>query len=256
MPPPLAGRANGDAAERVGVRPRSGEARSAGRVGERVRSWWGARCVESGKLTGVRAVSTEAQSPLENGGGKTQLVDAAAEAKRLADEAAAEERERQMDLLEPLTAEELADAQEELGALAKPLAVMRAAREKRTQGRPKGARNRRTKDTLAYLSQFGPDPAVAMMRIIGDSEEAMVERSRAIDPVKRQLSYGDARAMRIRCAETMIPYFHGKQPVQVDATIRGVVVREEIGDLKGVRGRTIDGEIKRVLGPDEWESGE
>lgn len=175
---------------------------------------------------------------------------AAAEAKRLHEEALAEERQEQMDLLEPLTAEELADAQEEMGPLAKPVAVMRHAREKRKAGRPKDARNRRTNDMVAYLAQFGPDPAVAMMKIIGDSEEAMVERSRAIDPSKRQLAWGDARAMRIRCAETMMPYFHGKQPVKVDATIRGVVVREEIGDLRAAKGRTIDGEIKGVLSPE------
>jgi hypothetical protein len=86
-----------------------------------------------------------------------------------------------------------------------------------------------------------------MMKIISDSEEAMVARSRQIDPSKRQMSWADARSMRIRCAETMMPYFHGKQPVRVDATIRGVLVREEIGDLRHVRGRTLDDEIKRVI---------
>jgi hypothetical protein len=201
-------------------------------------------------------VSTDDKAPLTNAGGKAVLEDAAAETKRLLDEAAAAEREQQMELLEPLSAEELADAQEELGPRAKPLAVLRHAREKRAVGRPKGARNRRTKDMVAYLSQFGPDPAVVMMRIMADSEEAMVERSRAIDPVKRQLSWGDARAMRIRCAETMQPYFHGKQPVQVDATVRGVVVKQEIGDVRGARGVTIDGAIRRVANPDEWEGGE
>lgn len=177
---------------------------------------------------------------------------AAAEAKRLHEEALAEERQEQMDLLEPLTAEELFDAQEEMGPRAKPVSVLRHAREKRKAGRKPGSTNRKTADMVAYLAQFGPDPAVAMMKIIGDSEEAMVQRSRAIDTSKRQLSFGDARAIRVRCAETMMPYFHGKQPVRVDAMIRGVRVIEEIGDLRSVRGRTLDGEIKRVLSPEEF----
>lgn len=189
---------------------------------------------------------------LDKAGGKAAFDAAAAEAKRLHEETIAEEQQEQLDLLEPLTAEELADAQEDLGPEAQPLAVMRHARKLRKAGRPKGSRNRRTSDMVAYLSQFGPDPAVVMMKIMADSEEAMVERSRAIDPAKRQLSWGDARAIRVRCAETMQPYFHGKQPVKVDATIRGVRVVEEIGDLKSVRGRTIDGEIKRVLSPEDF----
>jgi hypothetical protein len=38
--------------------------------------------------------------------------------------------------------------------------------------------------------------------------------------------------MKIRAAETLMPYFHGKQPVKVDATIRGVMVVEEIGTMQ------------------------
>lgn len=189
---------------------------------------------------------------LDKAGGKAAFDAAAAEAKRLHEQAAAEETQEQMDLLEPLTAEELADAQDELGPMAKPISVHRHAREKRKAGRPAGSRNRRTTDMVAYLSQFGPDPAVVMMKVMADSEEAMVERSRAVDTPKRQLSWGDARAIRVRCAETMQPYFHGKQPVKVDATIRGVRVVEEIGDMKSVRGRTLDGDIKRVMSPEEF----
>jgi hypothetical protein len=123
------------------------------------------RCVEIPKLAGAAGVSTE----VEKLGGKTALDAVAADAKRLADEAAIEERQAQMDLLEPLSAEELAEAQEALGREAGPMAVMRHARETR-KGRPKGSRNRRTSDTIAYLSQFGPDPGC------GDDEDHLRQR--------------------------------------------------------------------------------
>lgn len=170
------------------------------------------------------------------------------------DAAAAEEAEAQAELFEePLSAEELAQAQERLGAGAGVLTVLREARERR-RGRPKGARNKRTADTIAYLSQFGPDPAVAAMKIIGEDELAMVALSGQVDPAKKRMSFAEARGLRIRCIETMMPYFHGKQPVQVDATIRGVLVREEIGELKPARGSTIENEVLGVL-PVEGDGG-
>ncbi|OYX62726.1 MAG: hypothetical protein B7Y88_13820 [Sphingomonadales bacterium 32-64-17] len=158
----------------------------------------------------------------------------------MVEEAAAEETEAQMDLLEPLTAEEKAVAQDQLGPNAQPLAVLKQARENR-KGRPPGSRNRRTDDFVSYVSQFGPDPAVAMMKIIGEDEDAMIARSRQIDPIKKRLSFAEARAMRIRCAETMMPYFHGKKPVEVDATVRGVMIVEEISQARDVVNHTIDG---------------
>lgn len=170
------------------------------------------------------------------------------DAKALLDAAAAEEE--QLSLLDPLTAEETAEAQEELGPKAGPLAVIRHAREKRKRGRPAGSRNRRSDDFERYISQFGPDPAVVLAQIAGESEEAMVQRSRDLDPVKRQLSWGDARAMRIRAAEALLPYRHSKKPVAVDATIRGVMVVEELGSGHG-RGVVIDQEPLGVLPPDE-----
>lgn len=148
------------------------------------------------------------------------------EAKGLVEDAAL--HEQQLDLLEPITPEEMAEAQEALGPMAGRVAVLCEARVRR-KGRPKGVRNRRTDDLVAYLSQFGPDPAVALMQIIGTEPEMLVERSAAMDTAKRRMSYGDAQAMRIRAAEAVLPYFHGKQPVRVDATIRGVIVQEQIG---------------------------
>lgn len=206
-----------------------------------------AACVDPGNVAEALAVSIDGQNP----GGKAALAALAAESARLVHDAAAEEETAQLDLLGPVSAEEAAEAQEQLGASAGPLAVLRQARENR-RGRKPGSTNRRTDDTVAYLGQFGPDPAVAMMRIIAESEEAMVARSQQIDPPKKRMSYADARAMRIRCAETMIPYFHGKKPVAVDATIRGVMLVEEIGS--GVReavGQTIDGVLGVALEGEE-----
>lgn len=166
-------------------------------------------------------------------------------------EAAANE-EQQLDMLDPVSAEEMAIAQEELGPNAGNLSVLRHAREKR-KGRPKGSKNRRSDDFESYISQFGPDPAVVLAQIAGTPEEVMVERSRQIDPIKRRMSWADARAMRIRCAEALLPYRHSKKPVAVDATIRGVMVVEEYGDAQGRRGIVIDAEPLGVLSQGEDE---
>jgi hypothetical protein len=177
------------------------------------------------------------------------------EAKALVEQAGVEEQQ-QLDLLaEPMTAEEMAEAQERLGPLAGRMTVLREAREARKRGRTPGSRNRRTDDFERYLSQFGPDPAVVMAQILADSEEAMVERSAAMDPIKRRLSWGDARQMRIRCAEALLPYRHSKKPVAVDATIRGVMIVEEIGGSP-VAGVTIDAEPLGVLPGDDDDEGE
>jgi hypothetical protein len=185
-------------------------------------------------------------------GGKTVAEENLRDAKAVFDEAASDEQ-HQLDLLaEPLTAEEVARAQEELGQSAGRLTVLHKARENRKKGRVLGSRNRRTDDFVRYLSQFGPDPAVVLMQIVGESEEAMLERSYANDPVKRRLAWGDARSMRIRAAETLIPYFYGKQPVRVDATIRGVMVVEEIGTMHGA-GMTLDADPLGLLPADEGE---
>lgn len=176
-----------------------------------------------------------------------------AEAKALVDAAAADEAE-QLDLLaEPISAEEMAEAHERLGPKAGPLTVLREAREERKRGRTPGSRNRRTDDFVRYASQFGSDPAVVLMQIASTPEEVAVERSAAMDPVKRRLSWGDARAMRVRAAEALLPYFHGKQPVRVDATIRGVIVQEIIGGHEQ-RGVTIDAEPLGVLPFDDEDA--
>lgn len=184
------------------------------------------------------------------------LEDMADETKRLVDEAAAEELEAQEELFDPVTAEEAAEAYEELGENPGPLTVLKHVREKRKAGRPKGVRNRNNRDLQAYLKQFGPDPGVALMKIIGESEEAMVARSRQVDPVKRQLTWGEARALRTRAAETMQPYFHGKQPVQVDARIVGVRMVQQIGEIREPGATTLEGRIRGVLPFDDDGEGE
>ena len=185
-------------------------------------------------------------------GGKAAAEAMLAEAKALVDAAEVEEAE-QLDLLaEPITTEEMLEARELVGPHAGDLTVLKVAREARKRGRTPGSRNRRTDDFVRYLSQFGPDPGVALMQIIATAPEIMVEHSAAMDPAKRRLSWGDAQAMRVRAAEALLPYFHGKQPVRVDATIRGVIVQEIFGGHE-VRGVTLDAEPLGVLPFDDGE---
>lgn len=170
------------------------------------------------------------------------------EAKALLAGAAAEEE--QLNLLEPLTADEIDEAREALGGHAGVVAVMREAR-KRRAGRPKGVRNKRTNDFARYILQFGQDPAITLMQIQSTPSEELVARSRLVDPPKRQMSLHDADSLRVRCAEALMPYITSKQPVAVDARIRGVMVVEEIGSAIG-RGVTIEAdEPLGVLGGDD-----
>lgn len=172
-------------------------------------------------------------------GGKTVADQMVAESKALFEAASAEEQ--QLDLLDPISPEEMAVAQEELGPNAGNIAVLQHARKKR--GRPLHSRNKRTEDFEAYIRQFGHDPARTLMEIQSTPPEMLVERSRQIDPIKRRLAYGDAQALRVRCAEALMPYLHGKKPVTVDANIRGVMVVEEVTAPRGAAGAIIDAEI-------------
>jgi hypothetical protein len=195
-------------------------------------------CADLAKLTEAAAMSTKTGA---KDGGKTVADQLVAQSKALFEEAAAEEE--QLSLLDPLTPEEMAVAQEECGPNAGNLTVLRHAREKRKSGRPLGARNKRTDDFEQYIRQHGTDPAITLMQIQSTQAEVLVERSKQMDPVKRRLSYGDAQALRVRCAEALMPYLHGKKPVTVDANIRGVMVVEEIGGDRRYQPTTIDGEI-------------
>lgn len=158
-------------------------------------------------------------------------AEAVADAKRLLDQAGGEEE--QLELLAPLTAEEMVEAREELGPAAGRLAVLRRAREKRGRGRPAGSRNRRTDDFARYLLSFGQHPAISLMQIQATQPELLIEASRQEkvqsfgkdgrpNVVVEQLSYAEAQSLRIRCAEALLPYLESKKPVAVDVSFAGV----------------------------------
>lgn len=150
-------------------------------------------------------------------GGKTVADELVRQSKDIVERAKVEAR--QFDFLDPLTPEEMAEAQERLGPNAGNLAVLKEARSAR--GRPKGAKNRRSDDFAKFILSHGTHPAVTMMQIQTTPPEVLVERSRQIDPIKRRLSYGDAQAMRVRCAEALLPYIEAKKPVAVELDAKG-----------------------------------
>ena len=172
--------------------------------------------------------------PFQSGGKEIVEADGKALQQEL-DAAAAEEVEAQKEFFDnPLSAGELFDAIEDTGPGAGRLSVLRVAREARKKGRKKGSKNRANQQLQQYLQQFGPHPLVAAMRVIAEDELDMVALSAQVDPTKKHLSFGEARALRIRCIELAAPYFEGKQPVQVDATIRGVHIHSHIGEVREV----------------------
>lgn len=149
---------------------------------------------------------------------KTVADDAIRSAKALVDQARAAEAE-QLDLLGVPDPEDIVEARELLGRDAGPLAVLAEARKR---GRPKGVRNRRTDDFRKYILGFGQHPAITLMQIQSTPAEVLVERSAAVDVAKRRMSLGDAEQLRVRCAESLLPYIEGKQPVRVDMSFSGV----------------------------------
>ena len=177
-------------------------------------------------------------------GGRLVAEELMTQSKALFESAAAEEQ--QLDLLDPVSPEDMALAQQELGPNAGNIAVLKHARQKK-KGRPLHSRNKRTDDFEAYIREFGRDPAVTLMQIQTTDPEMLVERSRQLDPIKRRMSYADAQALRVRCAEALMPFLHSKKPIAVDATIRGVMVVEEYGNSQGARGIVIDAEPLGVM---------
>jgi ribosomal protein L19E len=179
--------------------------------------------------------------------GDRKLVDdIMADARSMVDTARAEAR--QMDLLDPVSAEDIVEAKEDIGASAGRMALVRHAREKK-RGRPPGAQNKRTDDFARYLSQFGQHPGITMMQIQSTPPEILMEASRRIvrkmDKEKKihefveTMSYAEAQSMRLRAAEGLMPYFESKKPIAIDAQIRGVRVIEQRGEMKPV-GPTLD----------------
>lgn len=188
-----------------------------------------------------------------SGGGA--IEQAVAEVKRAFDADVVEQS--QLNLLDPVTPEEMLEAREDLGSSAGTMTLLRHAREKR-RGRPLGAKNKRTDDFAKYLLQFGQDPMVGAMRLANTAPEVLVENSRREfvkivsvglgDNRKTErhvwtaptMSYEAALSQIARARELIAPYLHGKQPVVVshdfsglrDLVIEGVThSREEIRDI-------------------------
>lgn len=197
--------------------------------------------------------------PKAQEGAKALTEELVAGAKALFEAASAEEQ--QLELLDPISPEEMLEARDAIGPGAGHLAVLQEAR-KRRKGRPKGARNKRTDDFAKYLMQFGQHPAITMMQIQSTPPEVLIEASKQQkvhsfnkygepNVVTERMTYEAAQALRVRCAEGLMPFLESKKPVAVDATIRGVMVVEEIGKVE--RGRTIDGEVLGVLPIEEGD---
>lgn len=196
--------------------------------------------------------------------GKSVVDAALADAKALLEAAQADEQ--QLDLLAPVTAEEMLEAREELGPEAGRLAVVRHAREKR-RGRPKGSRNKRTDDFARYLLGFGQHPAITMMQIQATQPELLIEASKqekvhSFDKhgrpnlVIERMTYEAAQSLRVRCAEGLLPYLESKKPVAVDMTFNGVadLVIEGVTHTRAEMNDIVDGDFLPL--DDQREGGE
>lgn len=82
-------------------------------------------------------------------------------------------------------------------------------REAGAKGRKPGARNKRSDDLRSYLLQFGPHPAVTLMRIQG----------RPVHLLAAELgcSKAEAMAIQVRCASEVLPFIESRMPVKLDA---------------------------------------
>lgn len=133
---------------------------------------------------------------------------------------------QQFDFLDEPSAEDLARSHKELEAAGEKfdhLDVLDHARAKRAKPGPKpGSKNRKTKDFERFLDAHGiPDPALVLGRILATPAEVHVQRSKVMDPSKKQLTYAGAKALQVRCAEALLPYKYGKKPVPVDLNVHG-----------------------------------
>ena len=95
------------------------------------------------------------------------------------------------------------------------------AEARRGGGRKPGSRNRRTDDFSRWILSLGQHPAVTLMKIQSTPPEVLVERSAAMDPAKRRMSYGDAQNLIARCADILLPYIEGKKPIAIDLNTKG-----------------------------------
>ena len=169
-------------------------------------------------------------------GDKAAMAGPLAESKALI-EAAAANADYQEDLFATVTPEEMVEARQALKAKGEDapsgMDVLREARVRR-RGRPRHARNRRTDDFARYILSHGRDPALILIEIASTQPEVLMEASRRKrqqpyndkegNPVEytESMSYQDAQALRIRCSDILMPYLHGKKPLQVDMTFTGL----------------------------------
>jgi len=145
---------------------------------------------------------------------------------------AAQPDEEQLDLLGPISPEDVWESREALGADATPLQVAQHARA-RQRGRPKGSRNRRTDQLEQWLLSMGQHPAVTLMQIQSSAPEVLMEASKrrkvhsfqkdgTPNVVVEHMTYEAAQSLRARCADILMPYLVGKKPITVDMTFSGV----------------------------------
>ncbi len=140
--------------------------------------------------------------------------------------------EEQLELLDPITPEDIWDAREALGEDATALDVTNEARN-RKRGRPKGARNRKSTDLERWLLAHGQHPAVTLMQIQSTAPETLMAASKrhkvhsfrkdgTPNIVVEHMSYDAAQSLRARCADMLMPYLVGKKPITVDMNFSGV----------------------------------
>lgn len=140
-------------------------------------------------------------------------------------------REEQLNLLDPVTPEEMLEVREDLGPNAGQMTVLREAR-RRKAGRQPGSRNKRTDDFARYILSFGPHPARALMDIASSPPEVLIENSRRtikritkkgdVVHLDEAMSYETAISLKLRAAEAILPYIESKKPVAVDMSLSGI----------------------------------
>lgn len=81
------------------------------------------------------------------------------------------------------------------------------------KGRKPGAVGRRSAELADYLLQFGPHPAVGMMKLQG--------RSAALLAAELGCSSLEAAELQHKARAELLPYFEGKQPVRVQVSGQG-----------------------------------
>ncbi|KQM60075.1 hypothetical protein ASE65_10235 [Sphingomonas sp. Leaf16] len=172
----------------------------------------------------------------------------------------------QLDLLDPITPEDIWDAREALGETATPQQVAHAARAKK-RGRPAGSRNRRTDDLEKWLLAQGQHPAVTLMQIQSTAPEVLMEASKrrkvhsfqkdgTANVVVEHMTYEAAQSLRARCADMLMPYLVGKKPLKVDMSFSGVadLIIEGVTHTAGEIGDIIDAEFAPA--PSETDGGD